>query len=61
MKTYIIINGLESKLIKKNTLNEARHYAINYCDHSKDIIVRQINVLIKKTDQLAGNIRINLN
>ena len=61
MKTYIIINGLESKLIKKNTLDEARHYAINYCDHSKDIIVRQINVLIKKTNKLKSNIIINLN
>jgi len=61
MNTYIIINGLDSLLIKRGTLDEARQFAIMYCDHSKDIVVREIRVLRKKTDSLSGNILINLN
>lgn len=61
MNTYIIINGLDALIIKKNTFDEARHFAINYCDHSNKIIVTQINVLRKKTNKLSGNILINLN
>jgi len=61
MNTYIIINGLDSLLIKRNTLDEAKQFAIMYCDHSKDIVVREIRVLRKKTDSLSGNILINLN
>jgi len=61
MNTYIIINGLDSLLIKRNTLDEAKQFAIMYCDHSKDIKVREIRVLRKKTDSLSGNILINLN
>ena len=60
MNTYIIINGLDSLLIKRNTLDEARQFAVMYCDHSKDIVVREIRVLRKKTDSLSGNILINL-
>jgi len=61
MNTYIIINGLDSLIIKRNTLDEAKQFAIMYCDHSKDIVVREIRVLRKKTDSLSGNILINLN
>jgi len=61
MKTYIIINGLDSLIIKRDTLDEAKQFAVMYCDHSKDIIVREIRVLRKKTDSLSGNILINLN
>ena len=61
MNTYIIINGLDSLLIKRSTLDEAKQFAIMYCDHSKDILVREIRVLRKKTDSLSGNILINLN
>ncbi len=61
MKSYIIINGTDSMIIKKSSLDDARHFAINYCDHSKDIIVRQIDVLRKKTNSKAGTILINLN
>jgi hypothetical protein len=61
MNTYIIINGLDALIIKKNTFDEARHFAINCCDHSQEIIVREINVLRKKTNQLSENILINLN
>ena len=61
MNTYIIINGLDSLIIKKSTLDEARQFAIMYCDHSQEIVVREIKVLRKKTDSLSGNILINLN
>jgi len=60
MNTYIIINGFDAMLIKKNTLDEARQFAIMYCNHSEEIIVREINVLRKKTDNLSGNLLINL-
>lgn len=61
MNTYIIINGLDSLIIKRDTLGEARQFAIMYCDHSQEIVVREIRVLRKKTDSLSGNILINLN
>jgi hypothetical protein len=47
-------------LIKKNTLDEARQFAIMYCNHSDEIIVREINVLRKKTSTLSGTYLINL-
>lgn len=42
MKTFVIING--NKLITKQFSNHenAHTYATNYCDHSLDIIVREI-------------------
>lgn len=60
MNTYIIINGFDAMLIKKNTLDEARQFAIMYCNHSEEIIVREINVLRKKTSTLSGTYLINL-
>ncbi len=60
MNTYIIINGFDAMLIKKNTLDEARQFAIMYCNHSEEIIVREINVLRKKTGTLSGTHLINL-
>jgi hypothetical protein len=60
MNTYIIINGFDAMLIKKNTLDEARQFAIMYCDHSDEILVREINVLRKKTGGLNGTYLINL-
>ena len=61
MNTYIIINGFDSLIIKRDTLDEAKQFAIMYCDHSREILVREIKVLRKKTDSLSGNILINLN
>ena len=60
MNTYIIINGFDAMIIKKNTLDEARQFAIMYCNHSEEIIVREINVLRKKTGTLSGTHLINL-
>ncbi len=61
MKSYIIINGTDSMIIKKNSLDDARQFAIMYCNHSEEIIVRRIDVLRKKTNSKAGTILINLN
>lgn len=61
MKSYIIINGTDSMIIKKSSLDDARQFAIMYCNHSEEIIVRRIDVLRKKTNSKAGAILINLN
>jgi hypothetical protein len=61
MKSYIIINGTDSMIIKKSSLDDAKKFAIMYCNHSEEIIVRRIDVLRKKTNSKLGNILINLN
>ena len=43
MNTYIIINGLNVTLIDRISMVDAKHTAINICDHSKEVIVRQVN------------------
>ena len=42
MKTFVIINGKSLKTIQKKTKEDAIIFAQNYCDHSKEIIVREI-------------------
>tara|TARA_R110000822_G_C15174352_1_gene479643 strand:+ start:249 stop:437 length:189 start_codon:yes stop_codon:yes gene_type:complete len=60
MNTYIIINGNESVTINKKTLDDAKQFAVMFCDHSHEIIVREIKSLkmILKGD--LGNELINL-
>jgi len=41
-KKFIIINGKEVQIIERINLDAAKQTAINICDHSKEIIVRQI-------------------
>jgi len=43
MKTFIIINGKEVRTIKAETMEDAVTRAENTCDHSKEIIVREID------------------
>ena len=43
MNTYIIINGLDVIVIKRISMVDAEHTASNICDHSKEVIVRQVN------------------
>ena len=45
MKNYIIINGKTATIIKKDSLAEAVTYCENYCDHSSEVIVREIKTL----------------
>lgn len=42
MKKYIIINGKEAHLITASSMEKARHQAIKVCDHSKEVIVREL-------------------
>ena len=42
-KTFIIINGEVAKIVNLPTLEDAKHRAINVCDHSKEIIVRELH------------------
>ena len=41
MNTYIIFKGFEITYINKDSLDDARQFAIMYCDHSQEIIVRE--------------------
>lgn len=43
MKHFIIINGKDVFIREKELLLDAITWAENYCDHSKEIIVREIN------------------
>mgnify|MGYP000439218481 CR=1 FL=1 len=56
MNTYIIINGNTAKTINKSSLDDAITYAQNYCDHSHEVIVRQIKSL-----KISGKELIELN
>ena len=47
MKTFIIINGKSVRTIKAETLEDAVSRAENTCDHSKEIIVREIETEVK--------------
>lgn len=42
MKTFIIINGDDVIIKRLPTLEDARHHAINVCDHSNEVIVREV-------------------
>jgi regulator of PEP synthase PpsR (kinase-PPPase family) len=46
MKTFILINGKEARTIKSQTLATATIVAENIFDHSKEIIVREIEAPI---------------
>lgn len=41
MKNYIIINGKATYLISCKDIEEAKQRAINICDHSNEIIIRE--------------------
>ena len=43
MSKFMIYNADEVTFILKKTLDEARQWAIMYCDHSDEIIVREIS------------------
>ena len=42
MKKFIVINGTEATVIKADSLLDAIEKAIAICNHSKEIIVREI-------------------
>ena len=45
MKKFIIINGLDAVITERETLEDAKHHAINICDHSKEIIVKEVECI----------------
>ena len=45
MKRYIIINGTTAMIVERKSIDAARDTAINLCDHSQEIIVREITEL----------------
>jgi hypothetical protein len=47
MKTFIIINGKSVRTIKAESMEQAVTRAENTCDHSKEIIVREIETEVK--------------
>jgi len=56
-KKFILLNGDTLRIIGKDSLDEARQYAINYLDNSKEIIVREIKGRVidyTKTYENAG-------
>lgn len=44
---FIIINGKDVHIIKKDSLKEAVTYAENYMNHSEEVIVREVNPYFK--------------
>jgi hypothetical protein len=45
MRYFIIINGVDSMVVVKDSLDEAKQFAIMISDHSEEIIVREITTL----------------
>jgi hypothetical protein len=43
MKKFIIINGDDIILKILPSLDDARDHAINVCDHSNEVIVREVS------------------
>jgi hypothetical protein len=43
MSKFMIYNADEVIFILARTLDEAKQWAIMYCDHSDEIIVREVN------------------
>ena len=46
-KVTQVYNNKEVTFIEKQTMDQARQWAIMYCDHSDEIIVREINKKIE--------------
>lgn len=49
MKKFITINGKRATITERKTLDDARTSAINVCDHSKEIIVRELEEITDYT------------
>ena len=43
MNKYLIYNDDEATFILKESLDEAKQWAIMYCNHSDEIIVREVS------------------
>ena len=54
MKTFIIINGKNVSYIQKENLSDAVTYCQNYCNHSEEVIVREVTSNPTLTDLEYG-------
>ena len=54
MSKYMIYNNDEVTFILQSTLDDAKQWAIMYCDHSHEIIVRPIYWLSMKLKDYAN-------
>jgi hypothetical protein len=55
MKTYITINGKKATITERKNMEAARQSAINICDHSKEIIVREVDEITDYTKVFENN------
>jgi len=55
MKRFITINGTHAWITEREDLASARHSAINICDHSKEIIVREISEITDYTKVISAH------
>ncbi len=55
MKTFITINGQKAWIHEKKSMQKAIESAQNVCDHSKEIIVRQITEITDYTKIYTNN------
>ena len=49
MKKFLTINGSKAWISYKDNLAEARQSAVNICDHSEEVLVREIDDMIDHT------------
>lgn len=59
MSKFMIYNADEVTFILKRSLDEAKQWAIMYCDHSYEIIVREISDIKYKYQQVIEYARDN--
>lgn len=56
MAKFIIINGKNAKIVNCKSLKIAYHSAINISDHSKEIIVRELDELTDHTKMIESKL-----
>jgi hypothetical protein len=51
MKTFIWINGKEAVIFNAESLDSARMTVTNHSDHSKEVLVREVDSICNNTDK----------
>lgn len=54
MKKFITINGKKAWITERESMEEARNSAINICDHSEEVIVREIKHITDHTKEFEN-------
>ena len=55
MKKFLTINGSKAWISYKDNLAEARQSAVNICDHSEEVLVREIDDMTDHTRVIIQN------